>query len=74
MTPTANDYLKFLTRLFVEQTWFLSDTLNGGIDDVSVDLETVAATTDLQIFDTVLKAGPRPVSGGPSEAIATVRR
>ena len=74
VTPTANDYLKFLTRLFVEQTWFLSDTLNGGIDDVSVDLETVAATTDLQIFDTVLKAGTTAVSGGPSEAIATVRR
>lgn len=57
VTPTANEYLSFLTRLFVEQTWFLSDTLNGGIDDVSVDLETVPATKDLQIFDTVVKAG-----------------
>jgi hypothetical protein len=57
VTPTANDYLSFLTRLFVEQTWFLSDSLNGDIDDVSVSLETVPATKDLQIFDHVVKAG-----------------
>ena len=57
VTPTANKYLSFLTRLFVEQTWFLSDTLNGGIDDVTVDLETVAATKDLQIFSNTVKAG-----------------
>ena len=57
VTPTANEYLSFLTRLFVEQTWFLSDTLNGGIDDVTVDLETVPATKDLQIFSRVVKEG-----------------
>ena len=57
VTPTANHYLSFLTKLFVEQTWFLSDSLNGGIDDVSVDLETVPAPKDLQVFDTIVKAG-----------------
>jgi hypothetical protein len=57
VTPTANTYLSFLTRLFVEQTWFLSDSLNGDIDDVSVNLETVPATKDLQIFDHVVEAG-----------------
>ncbi|MGX9792817.1 NAD(P)H-dependent amine dehydrogenase family protein [Mycobacterium sp. MMS18-G62] len=57
VTPTANKYLSFLARLFVEQTWFLSDTLNGGIDDVTVDLETVPATKDLQIFSRVVKEG-----------------
>ena len=57
VTPTANEYLSFLTRLFVEQTWFLSDTLNGGIDEVTVDLETVPATKDLPVFSHVVKAG-----------------
>jgi len=57
VTPTANDYLAFLTKLFVEQTWFLSDTLNADIDDVSVSLETVPATKDLHIFDHVVRAG-----------------
>jgi hypothetical protein len=57
VTPTANGYLGFLTKLFVEQTWFISDTLNADIDDVSVSLEAVPATKDLQIFDHVVKAG-----------------
>src|SRR5690349_17215380 len=57
VTPTANEYLSFLTRLFVEQTWFISDTLNADIDDVSVTLETVPATKDLQIFDHIVSAG-----------------
>jgi hypothetical protein len=46
VTPTANTYLEFLTKLFVEQTWFISDALNANIDDVSVSLETVSATRD----------------------------
>lgn len=57
VTPTANEYLSFLTRLFVEQTWFISDTLNADIDDVSVSLEAVPATKDMQIFDHEVKAG-----------------
>lgn len=57
VSPTANDYLRFLTKLFVEQTWFLSDTLNADIDDVSVTLETVPATKDLHVFDHVVRQG-----------------
>ena len=57
VTPTANDYLGFLTKLFVEQTWFISDTLNAGIDDVSVSLEAVSATKDFEMFGQVVKAG-----------------
>ncbi|MCT7661169.1 NAD(P)H-dependent amine dehydrogenase family protein [Mycobacterium deserti] len=57
VTPTANAYLGFLTKLFVEQTWFLSDTLTADIDDVSVTLETVPASKDLQIFDHVVRQG-----------------
>ena len=57
VTPTANDYLSFLTKLFVEQTWFISDSLNADIDDVAVTLETVPAGRDLQIFDHVVRQG-----------------
>jgi hypothetical protein len=57
VTPTANEYLGFLTKLFVEQTWFISDALYADIDDVSVSLEAVPATKDMQIFDHVVKAG-----------------
>jgi len=55
--PTANDFLSFNTRLFTEQTWFIADTLNAAIDDVSVTLEAVPATKDLQILGHELKAG-----------------
>ena len=57
VTPTANKYLGFLTKLFVEQTWFISDTLNAGIDDVSVTLEAVPATKDFEMFGRVVEAG-----------------
>ncbi|AEV76710.1 hypothetical protein MycrhN_6252 [Mycolicibacterium rhodesiae NBB3] len=57
VTPSANGYLSFLTKLFVEQTWFISDTLNAEIDDVSVSLECVPATKDFEMFGHVVRAG-----------------
>ncbi|UXA20722.1 dihydrodipicolinate reductase [Mycobacterium sp. SMC-4] len=57
ITPTANDFLAFNTRLFTEQTWFIADTLNAAIDDVSVAVEAVPATRDSEIFDHVLREG-----------------
>ena len=51
VTPTANDFLSFNTRLFTEQTWFIADTLHAAIDDVRVSVEAVPATKDFQIFD-----------------------
>lgn len=57
VTPTANEYLGFLTKLFVEQTWFISDTLNADIDDVSVSLECVPAGQDFEMFGHLVTAG-----------------
>jgi len=57
VTPTANEYLGFLTKLFVEQTWFVSDTLNADIDDVSVSLEAVPATKDFEMFGHLVEVG-----------------
>jgi hypothetical protein len=57
ITPNATDYLAFQTGLFVEQVWFLADALGAGIDEVTVDVEPIAARADHQIFDRKLVAG-----------------
>jgi hypothetical protein len=57
ITPTANDFLSFNTDLFTQQTWFVADTLNAAIDDVTVTIDAVPATKDFQIFDHLVKAG-----------------
>lgn len=57
ITPTANDFLAFNTRLFTEQTWFIADTLDAAIDDVSVSVEAVPARKDFDILG-------RPVAKG----------
>ncbi len=57
ITPTANEFLTFNTALFTQQTWFIADTLNAAIDDVTVTVDAVAATKDFQIFDHQVRAG-----------------
>ncbi|MBX7453901.1 dihydrodipicolinate reductase [Mycolicibacterium sp. 3033] len=57
ITPTANDFLAFNTRLFTEQAWFVADTLHAAIDDVSAAVEAVAATEDLPVADRIVRAG-----------------
>lgn len=61
ITPTANKFLSFHTRLFTEQTWFIADTLNAAIDDVAVTVEAVPVTRDYQAFD-------HPVAEGTTAA------
>ncbi len=55
--PEATDYLAFMSGLFEEMVWFLSDELNGGIDEVTVDVEAIPAKADHQVFDHLLEAG-----------------
>ena len=57
ITPTANDFLSFNTGLFVQQTWFVADSLNAAIDDVTVTVDAVPASKDFQIFDHQVRAG-----------------
>ncbi|BBY80765.1 dihydrodipicolinate reductase [Mycolicibacterium pulveris] len=57
ITATGNDFLAFNSGLFTEQTWFLADALNAGIDEVTVSVEAVPATRDHQIFDHLVQAG-----------------
>ncbi len=57
ITSTANDFLTFNTSLFTQQTWFIADTLNAAIDDVTVTVDDVPATKDFEIFGHHLRAG-----------------
>ena len=57
ISPTANDFLAFNSGIFIEQVWLLADALNAGIDEVTAEVEAVAAERDHQIFDHLLRAG-----------------
>ena len=53
----ANDFLAFNSSIFTEQVWLLADTLRAGIDEVTAEVEAIAAQQDHQIFDHLLQAG-----------------
>ena len=57
ISPTASEFLAFNNSIFVEQVWLLADALSAGIDDVTAEVEAVAAQQDHQIFDHLLRAG-----------------
>jgi 2,4-diaminopentanoate dehydrogenase len=57
ISVTANDFLAFNSEIFTEQVWLLADALRAGIDEVTADVEAVAAQHDHDIFDHVLRAG-----------------
>ena len=49
--------LKFISELFQQQVWLLSDTLGLGVDEVSTDLETIPASVDRDVCGRTLHAG-----------------
>ncbi|WP_082909213.1 dihydrodipicolinate reductase [Mycolicibacterium iranicum] len=57
ISPTATEFLAFNSSIFSEQVWFIGDTLNADLDEVTATVEAVAAQRDHQIFDHVLRAG-----------------
>lgn len=57
ISVTANDFLAFNSAIFTEQVWLLADALRAGIDEVTADVEAVAAERDHEIFDHILRAG-----------------
>lgn len=57
ISPTATDFLAFNSAIFTEQVWLLADALNAGLDEVTAEVEAVAAQQDHQIFDHLLAAG-----------------
>lgn len=57
ISVTANDFLAFNSAIFTEQVWLLADALRAGIDEVTADVEAVAAQHDHKIFGHVLRAG-----------------
>jgi 2,4-diaminopentanoate dehydrogenase len=57
ISTAASDFLAFNSSIFTEQVWLLADTLHAGIDEVTANVEAVAAKHDHEIFDHVLRAG-----------------
>lgn len=57
ISPTTNDFLAFNSGIFSNEVWLLADALNADIDEVTATVEAVAARTDHQIFDHLLRAG-----------------
>ena len=57
ISTTSSDFLAFNSSIFVEQVWLLADALHAGIDEVTANVEAVAAKHDHEIFDHVLRAG-----------------
>lgn len=57
ISVTANEFLAFNSAIFTEQVWLLADALRAGIDEVTADVEAVAAQHDHEIYDHVLRAG-----------------
>ena len=57
ISTTSSDFLAFNSSIFTEQVWLLADALHAGIDEVTANVEAVAAKHDHEIFDHVLRAG-----------------
>jgi len=57
ITVERGGFLSAMNSMFVEQVWLLADALHAGIDEVTVDIEPVAAQQDHQVFDRLLRAG-----------------
>lgn len=57
ISTAASDFLAFNSSIFTEEVWLLADALHAGIDEVTANVEAVAAKHDHEIFDHVLRAG-----------------
>jgi 2,4-diaminopentanoate dehydrogenase len=57
ISPTASEFLAFNSGIFSEQVWFLADSLNADIEEVTATVEAIPAQEDHQIFDHLLRAG-----------------
>jgi 2,4-diaminopentanoate dehydrogenase len=55
--PDDGGFLADQTSMFTQQVWLLADAFNAGIDEVTVDVEAIAAQQDHQVFDRFLAAG-----------------
>ncbi len=63
INPDVDEYLRDMRSMFVEQIWLLGDALNADLDEVTVDIEAIAAKQDHQIFRPTPAGGHH---GGPT--------
>jgi hypothetical protein len=52
-----SEFLRFNSGIFIEEVWLLADALHAGIDEVTTEVEVIAAEHDHDIFGVRLAAG-----------------
>jgi len=52
-----SEFLRFNSGIFKEEVWLIGDALGAGLDEVTTDVEVVAAIADHDIFGVRLEAG-----------------
>ena len=57
VTEDASEFLRFNSGIFIEEVWLVADALGAGIDEVTTEVEVVAAEQDHEIFGIRLAAG-----------------
>jgi hypothetical protein len=57
VTEEASEFLRFNSAIFKQEVQLLADSLGAGIDEITTEVELVAAEADHDIFGTVLAAG-----------------
>jgi len=57
VSEDASEFLRFNSGIFIEDVWLMADALKAGIDEVTTDVEVVAARADHDIFGVRLAAG-----------------
>jgi hypothetical protein len=57
VSEDASEFLRFNSGIFIEDVWLMADALKAGIDEVTTEVEVVAAREDHDIFGVLLAAG-----------------
>lgn len=57
VSEDASEFLRFNSSIFVEEVWLIADALDAGIDEVTTEVDVVAAEQDHEIFGIRLAAG-----------------
>jgi len=57
VSEDKSEFLRFNSGIFIEEVWLLGDALNAGLDEVTTEVEVVAAEQNHDIFGVRLAAG-----------------
>ncbi|HLY34851.1 MAG TPA: hypothetical protein VKQ07_09990, partial [Jatrophihabitantaceae bacterium] len=57
VSEDKSEFLRFNSGIFIEEVWLLGDALDAGLDEVTTEVEVIAAEHDHDIFGVHLAAG-----------------